>query len=45
MRENLNVFKIFGYLLLVLISFYMYMYLWYVKGCNIFNLYCVKFYF
>lgn len=41
MRENLNVFKIFGYLLLVLISFY----LWYVKGCNFFNLYCVKFYF
>lgn len=41
MRENLNVFKIFGYLLLVLINFY----LWYVKGCNIFNLYCVKFYF
>lgn len=45
MRENLNVFKTLGYLSSVLISSYMYMYLWHAKGCNIFNLYCVKPYF
>lgn len=45
MRENLNVFKTPGYLSSVIITSYMYMYLWHAKGCNIFNLYCVKPYF